>query len=108
MFNCEYCDKFTKKKPVKHVNVSNVPPEHWFCSKKCKGQWRSEIQIGRRRTKIEWVLGQYEDQTYFLQKIEHVTARKPFNTRFSYRFFKVRSLERTQRNTLKVKITAKT
>lgn len=103
MFNCEYCDKLVKrKKPIKQVNVSQNPSEHWFCSKNCREVWRYEVQKGRTRRIIEWIIGEYESKSFFLQRIIYVKAHRPFNTRFSYRFFNVKTLELTQRNTLKV------
>lgn len=45
--NCEFCGKTVKKyqrkydRPYKFVfiNITQTPPKHYFCSKKCKTKW---------------------------------------------------------------------
>ena len=48
--SCEYCSgkvKFRANKNTIHINTSQNPTHHYFCSKECKTMWISDLANGR-------------------------------------------------------------
>lgn len=75
---CEYCRiafHKLKKKPIKHVNVSQSTREHYFCCLSCKDKWCFRVQQATQRILVVWSIGAYLDRFFFVKKM--VKVRNP-------------------------------
>ncbi|HEC92900.1 MAG TPA: hypothetical protein ENI51_07930 [Candidatus Atribacteria bacterium] len=41
---CEYCGRYIISKRFTFYNICQDPPEHYFCSKRCKENWIYDLQ----------------------------------------------------------------
>ncbi len=87
---CEYCGitlQGTKKKIVRHVNVSQSAREHYFCSQSCKDKWCFRLQQATQRIFVVWSLGSYLDRFFFVKKLVKVRNASQLGSEGKKSFF---------------------
>ena len=73
---CEFCGKYFSKisSPIEHVNIAQPLKTHYFCSHICKDKWCFNVKNRKSRILIIWMIGEYQDKSYFIKKLVKVSS----------------------------------